>query len=183
MSEPGTNALSVAYVDYDKLVADFQAQAEAANAARWAMGDLAAALFDVLHHSPQLRAQFAKQGLTMRGFARQVGLAPAQLEALRQTAELFPTRERHPGLTWEHHAVLAKVMDDADRAGRRKWLKEAGKKRWTPHQLRRQVRPSSLRPETCAEERVRKLREQLREAEAQLALRRQGSARPRKRQK
>lgn len=155
-SEPGTNALSVAYVDYDKLMADFQAQAEAANAARWAMGDLANTLFDVLHRTPELRAQFAKQGLTMRAFAKQVGLAPAQLEALRQTAEAFPARERHPGLTWEHHQVLARLLEDAAPATRRKWLREAGKKHWTPHQLRRQLRPPAPRPETCEEARVRK---------------------------
>ncbi|MDB5096920.1 MAG: hypothetical protein JWM80_1341 [Cyanobacteria bacterium RYN_339] len=176
MSESGTNALSVAYVDYDKLVADFQAQAEAANAARWAMGDLAATLFDVIHRSPVLRAQFAKQGLSMRAFGRQVGLAPAQLDALRLTAEAFPARERHPGLTWEHHQVLARLLEDANPATRRKWLREAGKKHWTPHQLRREVRPAMPRPETCAEERVRKLRDQLREAEAALDHRRKGTA-------
>lgn len=179
-TDPRGHALAVAYVDYDKLLADFLRHAEAANAARWAMGDLAASLHDALHRSPELRRQFARQGLSMAAFARAVGLAPAALEALRLTAEAFTSRERHPGLTWEHHWILAVHAPSESTPARRKWLREAGKKHWTPHQLRRQLRPPTQRPETCAEERVRRLRAQLAEAEAELEIRRKGKTRSRR---
>jgi hypothetical protein len=186
-SEPGTHgerepfghSLAVVYVDYDKLLAEFMGHAEAANAARWAMGDLAVGLYDALHSSPELRKKFAARGLSMRSFSRAVGLATGGLDALRMTSRTFSARERHAGLTWEHHWRLAQVSLNETISARRKWLREAGKKHWTPHQLMRQLQPLAQRPETTAEARVRKLREMLALAEAQLEVRRKGSTKAR----
>lgn len=179
-SQHGANTITLAYVDMDKVLGDFLKEVEALGAARWAMGDLADRLHTTLNTSPTVRQQFASQGITMAGFARKVGLTPRQLEALRLASATFPAKERHPGLSWEHHHMLARLTAHDSSSARRKWLREAGKQHWSPHQLAHRVRPPATMPEASIEEKVHTLRRQLAEAEAELAIRREGVPSPRK---
>lgn len=139
-ANPLGHALEVSYIDYDRLLEDFKAQQEALAAAQWALGDLAASLHGALDASPELRRQFAAKGLTMQGFAREVGLPPARLDALRETAEAFSPRDRQAAPSWEHYRALLQSTPGESLTSRRKWLREVGKHSWSPEQLRRRLR-------------------------------------------
>lgn len=177
-SHVGQNSLTVEFVDLEKALEDFQALTRDRDAAFWAMGEIADRLMRAMGQSEAIRREFARQGLSLNRFGRQVGLTPARLRALALAARTFRPKERHPHLSWEHHHAVALHLGDEAQATRRKWLKDAHKHHWSAAQLKRRL--AGTRPPQggkTAEERVERLRRRLAEAEAELSLRRQDRTR------
>lgn len=177
-SHMGANSLTVEFVDLEKALEDFQGLRRDRDAALWAMGEIAERLIRAMGVSEGLRREFARQGLSLGRFGREVGLTPARLRALALTAGTFKGKERHPQLSWEHHHVVASRLADESQAARRKWLKDAHKHQWTARQLKQRLAGARPSPRgTTAEERVEKLRRRLAEAEAELSYRRRDRTR------
>jgi hypothetical protein len=137
------------------------------------MGDILERVFKMVNASEGVRREFARQGVTMSRFARELGVSPARLSSLRMTAAAFAPKDRNYDLSWEHHHTIAKHFRFDSTAVRRKWLREATKNDWTLSELQSRLR--GRRPQIlCAEQRVERLRRALAQAEARLDLLQQG---------
>lgn len=178
-SHYGPNTITVEFVDLEKAVTDFQNLACDRDAAMWSMGEIVDCIFKAVNASEGMRQLFAKQGLTLNRFARQVGTTPKRLQALQLTAGMFGPKERQPDLSWDHHYLIAAELGHDTPSVRRRWLKDASKHKWSVYQLKQRLNARKPQvPTSTAEERVDRLRRQLAEAEAELDLRRQDRTRP-----
>ncbi|HEY9724134.1 MAG TPA: hypothetical protein V6D47_19185 [Oscillatoriaceae cyanobacterium] len=180
-SHLGPNTITVEFVDLEKAVSDFQARRQERDAALWTMGEILVRVFRAIYASETMKREFAKQGMTLRRFAREVGATPQFLTALRMTTLAFPSKERNPDLSWEHHYAIARELGHEAPAVRRRWLRDASKHEWSVPQLKRALAARKPQvPTMTAEERVTRLRRQLAEAEAELLLLRQDRTGPRR---
>lgn len=180
-SHLGPNTITVEFVDLEKAVSDFRTRRAERDAALWSMGEILVRVFRAIYASETLKREFAKQGMSLRRFARDVGVTPQYLTALRMTALAFPSKDRHTELSWEHHHAIARELGHETPAVRRRWLRDAAKHEWSVPQLKRALAARKPQvPTVTAEERVARLRRQLAEAEAELALLRQDRTRPRR---
>lgn len=167
-SEP--NTITIEFLDIEKVLADFETLSRQRDDALWAMGEIVDRMTRTLNASEGIRREFARQGVSLRQFARQVGVTPATLGALRLTASTFAPRERNHALSWEHHHLIAKHLGAETPSIRRRWLRDAAKQGWTTRQLTQRLR-SRKTPAPAAstlEDRVSRLRARLAEAEAAL---------------
>lgn len=168
-SQWGPNSLTVEFVDLEKALGDLETHSRDRSAALWAMGDILERVFRTVNASAAIRREFLRQGVSLSRFARHLNMSPSRLRAIRQTAATFATKDRHMDLSWEHHQVIARAFQHESAAVRRKWLREAAKNDWSVPELRARLRgrvPRSI----AIEQRVHRLRRQLADAEARLAL-------------
>lgn len=175
-SHLGPNSLTVEFVDLERALTDLHAHARERSTALWAMGDILERVFKTVNVSDGVRREFARQGVTMSRFARELGVSTSRLSSLRLTSAMFAPKDRNYDLSWEHHHTIARHFRHDTAAVRRKWLREAAKQDWTVSELRARLR--GRRPQLlCAEQRVDRLRRQLAQAEARLDLLQQDASR------
>jgi transcriptional regulator with XRE-family HTH domain len=163
------NSLTLEFIDLDKALSDLATHSRDRSMALWTMGDILERVFRMVHASEGVRREFAKQGVSQARFAEHLGVSPSRLAALRLTAASFQPKDRNYDLSWEHHHAIAKRFRHETAAVRRKWLREAAKNDWSVSELRARLRgrvPQAM----VVEARIERLRRQLADAEARLAL-------------
>lgn len=168
-SRYATNSLTVEFIDLEKALSDLDTHGRDRSAALWAMGDILERVFKTVNASEGIRREFARQGVSLTRFARHLGTSTSRLAALRLTASAFAPKDRNYDLSWEHHHAIARRFRHDTANVRRKWLREAAKNDWSLTELRARMR-GQLPQSIVIENRVNRLRRQLAEAEARLAL-------------
>lgn len=134
------NVLRVEYLNWPKVEEDLRVHMRELDAARWAMGEVLARVQGAVAASEELKRQFAEQGASLKALGDGLGLAPAEMEALRRTAATFPARERVSGVGWEHHRAAAALLPHASPSARKRWLRDAARHGWSAVQLARRLR-------------------------------------------
>ncbi|WP_432198691.1 LmbU family transcriptional regulator [Streptomyces sp. bgisy027] len=85
-----------------------------------------------------------------RQAAEETGLDYKTLRNYAWVSRHYAVPERHPNLSFQHHAEVASV-EPAERAI---WLKQAAQEGWSRNMLRQQVRQTLIAPQKEPEERV-----------------------------
>jgi hypothetical protein len=140
MGRGAGNTLQVEYLNWPKIEDDLRTRMRELDAARWAMGEVLARVHGAVTASDELKKQFAAQGASLKALGDGLGLAPAEMEALRLTAATFPAGERVSGVGWEHHRAASLLLAGATTSARKRWLRDAARHGWSAIQLARRIR-------------------------------------------